>query len=309
MFCRNCGTNLSDGAQFCAKCGQKVENVAQGTGRNTSSNTHYSRPVNSGNYNQNKPKRIPIALIAVAIVLAVIFLLIGIGFISAILLQGNGKAAGQSETEDIYYEDVVQSIQGDWYILDSTWWHFSIEGTSYELYTQDLTTMETTRVQGRIEPYEHTDPTFDDDEPGMAFGKLKFVDSSGTEKIIKYTYPHLMSGSTELKWDGLRLERNDVYGRIKELIQGQWYMTDAYGSHFYLMIEDTEFSLVVFQGSTSSASYGGKLRIENGGEIRLLNDDNTIFVTIYYEYDENTDSIVLKDGETVLEKASEPVQR
>lgn len=317
MICRNCGAKLNDGARFCAKCGQKVENMVQGTGMstppntgmNTPPNTYYGQPVNSGNYNQNKPKKKHIALIAVAIVLAGIFLLIGIVFISAIssvvLSSGDDKDAGQSEAEDPYYDDVVQSIQGDWYIWgkDKAWWHFSIEGTSYELYTQDLSTMATAQVQGRIEPIEQTSSILDDVEQACFCGELKFVDSSGTEKIIRYTYPHLVSGSTKLEWDGFRLERNDVYGRIKELIQGQWLETDEDGNNYVLRIEDTGFNLLV----NLDTIYGGKVSIKGYGIINLcVGDDDIVLATLHYEYDENTDSIVLKDGENVLEKSSIP---
>lgn len=309
MFCRNCGTNLSDGARFCSKCGQKVEYVAQGAGMNTSpnigintsSNMYNGQPVNSGNYNQNKPKKKHTALIAVAIVLGGIFLLLGIVFISAALSKGDDKDAGQSEAEDPYYDDVIQSIQGDWYIRekDGLWYHFIIEGTSYEIYTLDISTMATAQVQGHIEAIEQTSIP-DDVELAYFCGKLKFVDSSGTDKIIRYTYPHLVSGSTELEWDGSRLERNDVYGRVKDLMQGQWIWTDEDGNHYSLIIEDTRFNLLV----NLDTIYAGKVIMHGGGIIHLcVDDDDIVLLTLHYEYDENTDSIVLKNGDNVLEKS------
>lgn len=297
MFCRNCGTNLSDGARFCSKCGQKVEYVAQGAGMNTSSNIgintssnmYNDRPVNSGNYNQNKPKKKHTALIAIAIVLGGIFLLIGIVFISAVFLsKGDDKDAGQSEAEDPYYDDVIRCIQGDWYVWekDGTRRAFCIDGTRVTEYMHFDILGEDSQVNGDIETTDRK-------------GELKIVDNNCIVENLYYTYDE-NTDSIELTCNGNILKRNDVYGRIGELIQGDWNDFNSIeegGLKHYFTFVDNEFILEFSSGYSDS----GKVEINPDGKL-ILSTSYADVLTIYYEYDENTDSIVLTFEGNVLEK-------
>ena len=54
MFCKNCGTSLSDGARFCPTCGTTVERVEPQN--NNSDYSNYSQPsVTANPYSYNVP--------------------------------------------------------------------------------------------------------------------------------------------------------------------------------------------------------------------------------------------------------------
>ena len=297
MICRNCGAKLNDGARFCAKCGQKVENVPQGTGMNTppntgmntSSNMYYGQPVNSGNYNQNKPKKKHTALIALAIVLAGIFLLIGIVFISAIvsavLSYDDDKTAGQSEgvalQEDPYYDDVVRCMQGSWYIWeeDGTWYSFDIDGTNFSEYIHF--------PNFRNQSYYYSGYIEMTDKKGELTFLEKYDDYNRVRETIYYKYDE-NTDSIELTHEGYKLERNDVRGRIRELIQGEWRGTSS--GNF------------IFNGTRYTMdNYSGEFLIFPDGILTLATRTNKV-LTVNYEYDADTDSIVLTYEGNVLEK-------
>jgi len=50
IFCRQCGTQLNDGAIFCKKCGAKINGVKE-EGKNTQNLGGYSSEYQGGNYN------------------------------------------------------------------------------------------------------------------------------------------------------------------------------------------------------------------------------------------------------------------
>lgn len=301
MICRNCGTNLSDGARFCAKCGQKVENVAQGTGMNTapnkgmstSSNMYYGQPVNNGNYNQNKPKRKHTALIAISIVLAGFFLLIGIVFIGAIssivLSNDNNRDAGQSEAENPYYDDVIRCMQGEWHVWekDGTRRTFYIDGTRVTEYIHYHILGKDSQVDGDIETTDRK-------------GELEIVNNNRIVENLYYKYDE-NADSIELTCDGNILGRNDVYRRIGELIQGDWNDFNSNkkdGSKHYFTFENNKY---ILKNSSNGIIYSGKVEINPDGKLILSTSKDNV-LTIYYKYDENKDSIVLTFEGNVLEK-------
>ena len=112
---------------------------------------------------------------------------------------------------------------------------------------------------------------------------------------LYYTYDE-NTDSIELTCNGNILKRNDVYGRIGELIQGDWNDFNSIeegGTGHYFTFKGTEFTLL---GST------GNIEITPDGRLILSASHNDTVFTIYYEYDENADSIVLTYEGNVLEK-------
>ena len=285
MICRSCGAKLNDGARFCANCGQQIENAAQSTEINTPPHKINGQPVNSGNYNQNKPKKKPTALIVLAIAAAGILFLIGIFFVRAV--RDAGQSGSLALQKDPYYDDVVRCMQGGWYVWekDGTQRSIFIDRTHFTEYIHYDGLGATSQVYGDIETTDRK-------------GELRIVENNRLREILYYTYDE-NTDSIELTCNGYTLGRNDVYGRIKELIQGQWIETDEKGNHYTLKINGTEFSLRVNMGTI----YAGKVAIKQRGEINLLNADDTVLATIKYNYDEDTDSIVLTDGDSVFEKS------
>lgn len=275
MICNNCGVKLNDGVRFCANCGQKIENAVQGTRVNTPSYTYGSQPVNSG----GKPKKKHTVLIVSAIAAAGILFLIGIFFVRAVI--ETGQSGSQALQEDPYYDDVVRLMQGHWYVWEDngTRRSFTIDGTQFREYSA------VGQIDGDIKTTSRK-------------GELMVVENNYVKEKLYYTYDE-NTDSIELTCNGYTLGRNDVYGRIKELIQGQWLETDERGNYYTLKIKDTEFSLRV----NKDTIYNGKVEIKQRGIINLLNADDTVLATIRYSYDEDTDSIVLIDGDNLLEKS------
>lgn len=302
MYCSNCGKKINDAASFCPYCGQKSENMVQGAGGST----------------PKKPKKKHTALDVVCIVLGSIVLgcviLFAVFAFIGMLLSG-GQASDSGSGKDTYFDAVIESVQGDWYLWaeDDKYWHFSIEGTDYELFIQDTKTLEITEFSGHIEPVERTNSV--DKKSAYISGELNFIDSDA-EKKIRYTYPNGVSGSTELKYESNNLgaanmRRNDYFGRPRELLQGQWTWTaiGENGTEYYLTLkveEDNNYLLLISDG-TKFKTYAGKMSLHYyGGRISLCDDEDIVLLELWYKYDEDTDSITLMDGEIELEKS--PVQ-
>lgn len=142
-------------------------------------------------------------------------------------------------------------------------------------------------------------------------GELKFIDSDA-EKKIRYTYPNGVSGSTELEYwnSGLgdeKMKRYDYFGRIRELLQGQWTWTATgeSGTEYYVTLkveEDNNYSLLILT-DTQNKVYAGKMSLyRHGGRIYLCDDEDIVLLELRFQYDEDTDSITLRDGESELEK-------
>lgn len=299
MYCSNCGKEINDAAGFCPYCGQKSENMVQGAGGNT----------------PKKPKKKHTALDVVCIVLGSIVLgcviLFAVFAFIGMLLSG-GQASDSGSGKDTYFDAVIESVQGDWYLWadDDAYWHFSIAGTDYELFIQNPKTLEITEVSGHIEPVERTNSV--DKKSAYISGWLNFIDSDA-EKKIRYTYPNGVSGSTELKYESTNLgdekmKRNDYFGRIRELLQGQWTWTamGEKGTEYYLTLkveEDNNYQLLISDG-TEFKTYAGEMSLHcHGGRIYLCDDEDIVLLELRFQYDEDTDSITLRDGEIELEKS------
>lgn len=298
MYCSNCGKEINDAASFCPYCGQKSENMVQGAGGST----------------PKKPKKKHTALDVVCIVLGSIVLgcviLFAVFAFIGMLLSG-GQASDSGSGKDTYFDAAIESVQGDWYLWadDDAYWHFSIAGTDYKLFIQNPKTLEITEVSGRIEPVERTYSV--DKKSAYISGELKFIDSDA-EKKIRYTYPNGVSGSTELEYwnSGLgdeKMKRYDYFGRIRELLQGQWTWTATgeSGTEYYVTLkveEDNNYSLLILT-DTQNKVYAGKMSLyRHGGRIYLCDDEDIVLLELRFQYDEDTDSITLRDGESELEK-------
>lgn len=85
MFCKNCGTQLSDGAKFCNSCGTSI-NGTPSTSANAS-------PVSS----KNTKKKSPIGIIAIVIIV-----------IAAIALFSGG-GGGYEKTVDNFFEGLFEA--------------------------------------------------------------------------------------------------------------------------------------------------------------------------------------------------------
>lgn len=298
-------------ASVCPYCGQKTINVAQGTGVDTPFRAYEGQLVNSGiekrKNNQKRPKKKHPIWIAVGIVLVCIILF---SLFAGKLMYGGQTADNGSE--DDYFDDVIESIQGDWYLwVKNEFWHFSIEGTDYELFIQDTKTLEITNASGHIEPVEGTYSV--NDTLGYISGELKFSDSS-TEKTIEYRYPDRVDGSTELKYEGdglgdTKMARYDYFGRIMELLQGQWIWTATgeSGNEYYLTlkVEDNNYELLISNAGEYTI-YAGRMSMYSDGRIYLCNDDDIVLLELRIKYDEDTDSIALSDGDIVIEQSQMP---
>jgi len=142
MFCRNCGTQLQDGANFCGSCGAEQQREASGTAPFTATHasanftaTRYpSEPPKSGNYtaasypaaaqNPVKGKRISWLMISIALIL----ILLGIGSIS-LKIVGRGTTAQVTDIEREYIINNDESTRNpNRYKLD---YAFSIDGKRY----------------------------------------------------------------------------------------------------------------------------------------------------------------------------------
>lgn len=296
MYCSNCGKETNDAASFCPYCGQKNENMVQGAGGNI----------------PKKPKKKHTALDVVCIVLGCIILgcviLFAVFAFIGTLLSG-GQAADSKE--DTYFDAVIESVQGDWYLWaeDDEYWHFSIAGTDYELFIQNPKTLEITEFSGHIEPVERTYSV--DKKLAYISGELKFIDSDA-ERKIHYTYPNGVSGSTELEHysnslGDEKMKRDDYFGRIRELLQGEWTWTATgeNGTEYYLTLnveEDNNYELLILT-DTQNKVYAGKMSLyRHGGRIYLCDDEDIVLLELWFKYDEDTDSITLSDGEITLEK-------
>ena len=78
MFCRNCGTQLREGARFCPKCGTPVNSTA-GNGGRVPSEKWGSGTQTTYNYQSSAAKketRIPFFLIAAIMILAAVVVII-----------------------------------------------------------------------------------------------------------------------------------------------------------------------------------------------------------------------------------------
>ena len=299
MYCSNCGKEINDAASFCPYCGQKSENMVQGAGGST----------------PKKQKKKHTALDVVCIVLGSIVLgcviLFAVFAFIGMLLSG-GQASDSGSGKDTYFDAVIEAVQGDWYVWadGSEYWHFSIAGTDYELFIQDTKTLEITEFSGHIEPVERTNSV--DKKSAYISGELKFIDSDA-EKKIRYTYPNGVSGSTELEYESdnlgdTKMKRNDYFGRIRKLLQGQWLWTATgeSGTEYYLTLkveEDNNYSLLILS-DTQSKIYAGKMSLyAYGRRILLCDDDDIVLLELRFQYDEDADSITLMDGEIELEKS------
>ena len=103
------------------------------------------------------------------------------------------------------------------------------------------------------------------------------------------------------------MKRNDYFGRIRKLLQGQWLWTATgeSGTEYYLTLkveEDNNYSLLILS-DTQSKIYAGKMSLYAYGRRILLCDDDIVLLELRFQYDEDADSITLMDGEIELEKS------
>ena len=303
MYCKYCGKELIDGASFCPYCGKEI-NAVESTEANTPLRAYENQPVNSGiEYmgNQKKKSKIKhIALIVAGMVVVCILFL----FIYHVILPG--RQTSETASEDTCFDDAIASIQGDWYLwVGGEFWHFSIEETSYELSIQDTHTLENTEVSGHIEDTDQLSVMRDN----SIAGTLEFIDSS-SEKAMSFYCSNGEGDSAELKYEGIdyrlgdqNMVRYDYFGRIMELLQGQWTWTAVESGKEYslnLTVDGNSCVLLVYDGTTIYPANKGTLSLYSYGCINVCDDDDIILYTLDFNYDADSDSIVLSDGDITI---------
>lgn len=143
MFCRNCGTQNEEGAQFCHSCGTQLHTSAQPQSPQQTYNA--SQFVQPPNFVQNPPKKKKGCLIALIAVAALVLVLIivavwsggEISFTTANISQAYMASSvdpytsepivktdvfPQSTTTEIYATALVKNIPGDTQVT-AIWYH------------------------------------------------------------------------------------------------------------------------------------------------------------------------------------------
>lgn len=198
--------------------------------------------------------------------------------------EEDGTHKDEDIIADVYYDDVVRCMQGDWYTWEESGarTQFSIDGT-------------------RVTVDDYIPPNlYNSTSNYVTYGKIKTTDSKGELNIVDndrylvksiyYKYDE-NTDSLELTCNGIVLERNDTYANIKNLIQGNWEMENN-DKKYHFTFENTEFVLRCTYDSDTLFQYTGEVEINRKGKL-ILSCSEADNITINYEYDENTDSIIL----------------
>lgn len=116
MFCRDCGTQLKDGAVFCSNCGARVMPAEEGN-RSIPVPPVKQRSHEGGRYEQNsdssKPLQIPIIIAAVSIVIVVGCLIV------LLVMQSREPDEHVADQEVISRKEVSREVERDQDISDS----------------------------------------------------------------------------------------------------------------------------------------------------------------------------------------------